>query len=222
MGLVLVVEDDERTARLVSRALQGDGHVVERAGTGPDGLDAALATSFDLVVLDLMLPGVSGVEILGRLVGSRPDQRVLVLSGVGEIRTRVACLDAGAADFLVKPFAMAELLARVRARMRAPAPGPACLCLSVGPISLDLRLRRASVTGRRVDLSLREFLLLQHLMERAGQACSRDELLADVWGLLFDPGSNVVDVYIRRLRTKLDTPERVETVRNVGYRFIAD
>lgn len=222
MGRVLVVEDDDRIARLVSRALRGDGHIVERAATGPDGLDTALATKFDLVVLDLMLPGISGVEILGRLVGSRPDQRVLVLSAVAEIGTRVVCLEAGAADFLVKPFAMAELVARVRARMRAPAPGPVMHCLSVGPVSLDLRLHRASVTGRQVELSLREFLLLRHLMERAGQACSRDELLADVWGLLFDPGSNVVDVYIRRLRTKLDAPERVETVRNVGYRFIAD
>lgn len=222
MGLVLVVEDDDRIARLVSRALRGDGHVVERAGTGPDGLDTALATNFDLVVLDLMLPGISGVEILGRLVGSRSDQRVLVLSAMADIGTRVACLEAGAADFLVKPFAMAELIVRVRARMRAPAPGPAVRSLSVGPVSLNLRLRRASLSGRQVELSLREFLLLQHLMERAGQACSRDELLADVWGLLFDPGSNVVDVYIRRLRTKLDTPERVETVRNVGYRFIAD
>ncbi|MET8311917.1 response regulator transcription factor [Micromonospora sp. NPDC005173] len=216
------MEDDDRIARLVSRALRGDGHIVERAATGPDGLDTALATKFDLVVLDLMLPGISGVEILGRLVGSRPDQRVLVLSAVAEIGTRVVCLEAGAADFLVKPFAMAELVARVRARMRAPAPGPVMHCLSVGPVSLDLRLHRASVTGRQVELSLREFLLLRHLMERAGQACSRDELLADVWGLLFDPGSNVVDVYIRRLRTKLDAPERVETVRNVGYRFIAD
>jgi DNA-binding response OmpR family regulator len=222
VGLVLVVEDDDRIARLVSRALRDDGHAVERAGTGRDGLDMALATEFDLVLLDLMLPGISGVELLDRLVGSRPGQRVFILSAVPEIGARVACLEAGAADFLGKPFAVAELLARVRARMRAPAPGAAKRWLSVGPVSLDLRLRRASVTGRQVGLSLREFLLLQHLMERAGQACSRTELLADVWGLLFDPGSNVVDVYVRRLRTKLDNPERVETVRNVGYRFVPD
>ncbi|MFU8874376.1 response regulator transcription factor [Micromonospora sp. SL4-19] len=216
------MEDDDRIARLVSRALRDDGHVVERAETGQDGLHMALATEFDLVLLDLLLPGTSGVEVLDRLVGSRPDQRVFVLSAVPEIGTRVACLEAGAADFLVKPFAVAELVARVRARMRAPAPGPARRSVFVGPICLDLRLRRAWVAGRQVELSLREFLLLQHLMERAGQACSRAELLADVWGLLFDPGSNVVDVYIRRLRTKLDTPERVETVRSVGYRFVAE
>ncbi|MET8909570.1 response regulator transcription factor [Micromonospora sp. NPDC004551] len=216
------MEDDDRIARLVSRALRDDGHVVERAGTGPDGLDAALANDFDLVVLDLMLPGISGVEILDRLVGSRPDQRVFIISALPEIGIRVACLEAGAADFLVKPFSVAEFVARVRTRMRGPAPGPARRSLSVGPIRLDLRLHRASVDGRPIELSLREFLLLQHLMERAGQACTRDELLADVWGLLFDPGSNVVDVYVRRLRAKLDAPERVETVRNVGYRLLAE
>lgn len=222
MGRVLVVEDDDRIARLVSRALRDDGHVVERAGTGPGGLDAALANDFDLVVLDLMLPGIGGVEILDRLVNSRPDQRVFIISALPEIGIRVACLEAGAADFLVKPFAVTEFVARVRTRMRGPAPGPARRSLTVGPICLDFRLHRVSVAGRPIELSLREFLLLQHLMDRAGQACTRDELLADVWGLLFDPGSNVVDVYVRRLRSKLDAPERVETVRNVGYRFLAE
>jgi DNA-binding response OmpR family regulator len=222
VGRVLVVEDDDRIARLVTRALQEDGYSVDRAATGPDGLGAALAGDFDLVVLDLMLPGMGGADVLDRLVGARPGQRVLVLSAVPEIGTRVACLEAGAADFLGKPFAMAELLARVRARMRVPAPASAHQRLTVGPVTLDLRLRRATVAGRRVELSLREFLLLRHLMERVGQACSRSELLADVWGLTFDPGSNVVDVCVRRLRTKLDNPDRVETVRNVGYRFVAD
>jgi DNA-binding response OmpR family regulator len=216
------VEDDDRIARLVTRALQDDGYAVDRAATGPDGLGCALARDFDLVVLDLMLPGMGGIEVLERLVEQRPEQRVLVLSAVPEIGTRVACLEAGAADFLGKPFAVAELLARVRARMRVPAPGAATQWLAVGPVRLNLRLRRATVAGRQIGLSLREFLLLQHLMQRAGQACTRAELLADVWGMTFDPGSNVVDVYIRRLRTKLDSPERVETVRNVGYRFVAD
>jgi two-component system, OmpR family, response regulator len=222
VGRVLVVEDDERIARLVARALRDDGHLVDVAETGLDALDLASAVDFDLVVLDLMLPGIAGIEVLNQLVGVRPDQRVVVLSAVPEIGARVACLEAGAADFLGKPFALAELLARIRARMRTPAPGAATRWLSVGPVRLDLRLRRAAVTGRQVELSLREFLLLQHLMERVGQACSRTELLADVWGLLFDPGSNVVDVYVRRLRSKLDNPERVETVRNVGYRFVAE
>jgi DNA-binding response OmpR family regulator len=117
---------------------------------------------------------------------------------------------------------VAELLARVRARLRAPAPGAASRWLRAGPVVLDLRLRRAEVARSHVELSFREFLLLQHVMRRAGQACSRAELLSDVWGLTFDPGSNVVDVCIRRLRMKLDRPDRIETVRNVGYRFVVD
>jgi len=222
VGRVLVVEDDDRVARLVSRALQEDGYTVDRAATGPAGLGAALANDFDLVLLDLMLPGMGGTQVLERLVEARPEQRVLVLSAVPEIGARVACLDAGAVDFVGKPFVVAELLARVHARMRVPAPGAARRWLTVGPVTLDLRQRRATVAGRRVELSLREFLLLQHLMYRVGQACSRTEILADVWGLMFDPGSNVVDVCVRRLRSKLDNSDRVETVRNVGYRFVAD
>jgi DNA-binding response OmpR family regulator len=219
---VLVIEDDDRIARLVSRALQDDGYGVERSATGTDGFHTALAHDFDLVVLDLMLPGMPGTQLLERLVEARPEQRVLVLSAVPEIGTRVAVLEAGASDFLGKPFAVAELLARVRARLRAPSPGAAARWLRVGPVLLDVRLRRAKVGVSNVDLSFREFLLLQHMMRRAGQACSRAELLSDVWGLTFDPGSNVVDVCIRRLRAKLDRPERIETVRNVGYRFALD
>jgi len=222
VGRVLVVEDDERVSRLVARALTEDGYVVDRANDGHSGLGAALATDFDLVVLDLMLPGIGGAEVLERLVEARPEQRVLVLSAVPEIGARVACLEAGAVDFVGKPFVVAELLARVHARMRVPSPGVARRWLTAGPISLDLRQRQATVGGRKVDLSLREFLLLQHLIYRVDQACSRTEILADVWGLMFDPGSNVVDVCIRRLRTKLDHPDRVETVRNVGYRFVSD
>jgi two-component system OmpR family response regulator len=216
---VLVIEDDDRISRLVARALQNDGYGVERSASGSDGLNVALANDFDLVVLDLMLPGMTGTEVLQRLVTARPEQRVLVLSAVPEIGTRVAVLEAGAADFLGKPFAIAELLARVRARLRSPSPGAASRWLRAGPIVLDLRLRRAEVAGLQVGLSFREFLLLQHVMRRAGEACSRVELLSDVWGLTFDPGSNVVDVCVRRLRAKLDRPDRIETVRNVGYQL---
>ncbi len=222
MGRVLVIEDDDRIGRLVTRALENDGHPAERGSNGPDGLAAALARDFDLVVLDLMLPGMDGRQVLERLVDERPEQRVLVLSAVPEIGTRVAVLEAGAADFLPKPFAVAELLARVHARLRGAAPGAAARWLTVGPVRLDLRRRQAEVNGEAMELPLREFVLLQHLMSRAGQACSRNELLADVWGLTFDPGSNVVDVYIRRLRNKLDRPERIETVRNVGYCFVTN
>jgi two-component system OmpR family response regulator len=220
VGRVLVVEDDDRIARLVARALESDGCAVERTANGPDGLDSALAGNFDLVVLDLMLPGMDGVEVLRRIVRDRPSQRVLILSAVPEVGTRVACFEAGAVDFLSKPFAVAELIARVRARMREPARDMDRRWLAVAPVRLDLRLRRAMVADRQVELSFREFLLLQHLMQHVDRACSRTEILADVWGMTFDPGSNVVDVCIRRLRTKLDHPDRVETVRNVGYRFV--
>jgi DNA-binding response OmpR family regulator len=227
MGRILVIEDDERIAQLVARALREDGYTVECVASGAAGLSAALANDFDLVVLDLMLPEMSGTQVLERMVEVRPEQRVLVLSAMPEIETRVACLDAGAADFLGKPFAITELLARVRARLRAPAPmvtsgRQSSRQLTAGPVRLDLRSRRATVADRHVELSVREFLLLQHLMQCAGRVCSRAELLADVWGMTFDPGSNVVDVCVRRLRTKLDRPGRVETVRNVGYRFAVD
>ena len=219
---VLLIEDDDRIARLVCRALENEGFPVSRASTGPDGLTTALANDFDLVVLDLMLPGMEGGEVLERLVDERPEQRVLVLSAVPEIGTRVAVLEAGATDFLGKPFAVAELIARVRARLRSSVPGVAARWLEVGPVRLDLRRRRALVNRVDTELPSREFLLLQHLMRRAGRTCSRDELLADVWGMTFDPGSNVVDVYIGRLRNKLDRPSRIETVRHVGYTFAVD
>jgi len=222
VGRVLVVEDDDRIAGLVARALRAEGHAVDRAATGGEALEAALATRFDLIMLDLMLPDVDGTAVLDEVLRARPEQRVFVLSAVPEVGARVACLEAGATDFLGKPFAVAELVARVRTRMRAPAPGAQRRWLAIGLVRLDLRLHRVLVGGREIDLSQREYLLLRHLMERVGQACTRSELLADVWGLMFDPGSNVVDVYVRRLRSKLDDPDRVETVRNVGYRFLPD
>jgi len=183
---------------------------------------AAADGDFDLMVLDLMLPGLDGTDVLKHVVESRPALPVLVLSAVPEIGVRVACLEAGAADFMGKPFAVAELLARVHTRIRAAPPVANGNHVEAGSVRLDLRLRRATVAGRRIELSEREFLLLQHLMRRAGDVCSRAELLADVWGLMFDPGSNVVDVCVGRLRAKLDSHERVETVRHVGYRFNPD
>ena len=221
-GQLLLIEDDERIAGLIARALRADGYRVEHAATGPDGLEAATRTPFDLVILDLMLPGMDGTNVLRRLMERDPSQRVLVLSAVPEVATRVACLEAGAADFLGKPFALDELTARVRARIRAAAPGPAASALIVGPVRLDLKRRTVTVPGRRTFLSYREFGLLCHLMQRAGRPCTREELLQDVWGMSFDPGTNVVDVCVRRLRAKLDHPLRIQTVRHVGYRFAAD
>ena len=222
MGRVLVVEDDDGIAQLVGRALRNDGYAVQRAATGPSGMAAAIDGEFDLMVLDLMLPGLNGTDLLKHVVEARPALPVLVLSAMPEIGVRVACLEAGAADFLGKPFAVAELLARVHTRIRAAPDADGGHLLTGGPVRLDPRLRRATVADRRIELSEREFLLLQQLMRRVGDVCSRPELLADVWGLMFDPGSNVVDVCVRRLRAKLDAHDRVETVRNVGYRFNPD
>jgi DNA-binding response OmpR family regulator len=220
MGRVLVVEDDEQMARLLTRALTGSGLSVHWAPTGAEGLDTALRGDFDLVVLDLVLPGIDGVEVLRRLVDERPHQRVLILSGACEVANRVACLEAGAEDFLGKPFAVAELLARVRARMRMAAATPAGDYLTVGPVRLDLRLHRAQLANRRVDLSERVFLVLQYLMSRADQVCSRSELLDAAWGVSGRSASNVLDACVWRLRGKLGGPEWLETVRNVGYRYV--
>jgi two-component system, OmpR family, response regulator len=221
MGRVLVVEDDERLTRLIVRALQGAGLGVSCAGSGTDGLALALAGDFDLVVLDLMLPGLPGDEVLRRLVRDRGDQPVLVLSAMADIDVRVGCLDAGADDFLAKPFTIAELLARVRLRMRSPGAGVVGRSLSVGSVCLDMRLQRATVDGRNVELSGREFSLLKHLMERGGLVCTRNELLSGVWGPVGDANGNVLDVCVRRLRGKLGA-RWVQTVRNVGYRFVTD
>jgi DNA-binding response OmpR family regulator len=218
---LLLIEDDDRIARLLQRALHEESFQVDRAGTGQGGLDCAAADPFDLVILDLMLPDLDGMTVLNELVRQRPARPVLVLSAVPQIATRVACIEAGAADFLAKPFALAELVARVRARIRERSPGPVTDQLTAGPVRLDLRLHRVTTLGREAMLSYREFVLLRYLMQRAGLACSRADLLRDVWGMSFDPGSNVVDVYVRRLRAKLDNPDRIVAVRHVGYSFDA-
>lgn len=222
MGRVLVVEDDERMARLLVRALTGAGLAVQWAPTGDEGLGNVRQGGFDLVVLDLTLPGMDGAEVLRRLVEGSPPQRVMVVSGSCEVATRVACLEAGAEDFLGKPFAVAELLARVRTRMRTSAAGPVSRYLDIGAVRLDLRMHRADLDARHIDLSSREFLLLQYLMRRADQVCGRAELLQAVWGIAGDSASNVLDACVRRLRSKLGGPAWLETIRNAGYRYIVD
>ncbi len=220
MARLLVIEDEARLRTFLTRTLEGDGHVVGTAGTGPDGVRRAQDEDFDLILLDLMLPGYDGFEVLRRVLDRDPEQRVLVLSAVGDVASRVRCLQMGAVDFLSKPFAAAELIARVRARLRAPGPGGSQRWLRVAEVSLDLERQSLDVSGQTVSLSHREFLLLGHLMRRAGEVCSRAELLAGVWGYTSDPGSNVVDVTVRRLRGKMPRP-LIETVRNVGYTFLA-
>jgi DNA-binding response OmpR family regulator len=220
MARVLVVDDEPRIVSFVSRALAAEGLSVETAGDGVRALDLVLARRYDLVVLDLLLPGLDGVSVLQRILDHRPDQRVLVLSALSDVDSKVRCLELGASDYLPKPFALAELVARVRARLRQPGAPPVPRILVVGPVTLDV-IRRVAHGERGVaSLSEREFLLLQHLMHRGGEVCSRAELLAQVWGYTFDPGSNVVDVTVGRIRSKLGSAV-IETVRNVGYRIVA-
>jgi DNA-binding response OmpR family regulator len=232
MTRLLVVDDEELICRMLGRALRSAGYEVDSATTGPAALDAVRAHSYDMIVLDLMLPGMPGSDVLRRLLDERPDRRVLVLSAAAGVEARVGCLEAGAVDYLAKPFALAELLARIRRRLRPawtveqampaqrPSPYRSVHELRVGDVMLDTRRRSLRMGDRQRPLSHREYTLLLHLMQRAGEVCTRAELLSAVWGYTFDPGSNVVDVYIRRLRAKLDA-EHIATVRNVGYSFVA-
>jgi DNA-binding response OmpR family regulator len=217
---VLVIDDEPRITSFVSRALSAEGFRVDSAGDGVHGLDLARTGRYELVVLDLLLPKMDGVTMLERLMDERPEQRVLVLSALSDVEEKVRCLELGASDYLSKPFALKELVARVRARLRQPGGGPEPRSIRRGGVSLD-RLRRVADSGSGpVALTEREFALLGYLMERDGEACSRMQLLADVWGFRFDPGSNLVDACVRRLRAKLG-PDVIVTVRNVGYRFRA-
>jgi two-component system, OmpR family, response regulator len=220
MARVLVVDDEPRIVNFVSRALSAQGFGVDGAHDGLRALQLARSGRYELVVLDLLLPGLDGESVLRGIIEARPEQRVLVLSALADVDSKVRCLELGASDYVAKPFALAELVARVRARIRQPAAGPGERQLRAGALTLDL-VRRVVDTGKgQVTLSERQFLLLQHLMRKGGEVCSREQLLADVWGLSFDPGSNVVDVCIRRLRSKLGE-DIIETVRRVGYRLQA-
>jgi DNA-binding response OmpR family regulator len=217
---VLVVDDEPRIVSFVSRALSAEGFQVDGAHDGIRALELAKTGKYELVVLDLLLPHLNGISVLRDLLESRPDQRVLVLSALSDVETKVRCLEFGASDYLSKPFSLAELIARVRARLRQPSAGPRHQVLRGGALSLDLTRRVVEAEGSRITLSEREFLLLEYLMRQDGEVCSRERLLSEVWGYSFDPGSNLVDVCVGRLRSKLGG-DVIETVRNVGYRFNA-
>jgi DNA-binding response OmpR family regulator len=218
MTKILVVDDEPGILRFIRRALESEGYTVFTATDGTEGLRLAAEHRPALVILDLVMPGLSGTAVLAALLTDRSDTRVLVLSAVGDVQARVRCLDAGAVDFLPKPFAVAELLARVRSRLRDLGQDDRSGSeeLTCGSLKLDLRTRRLHSANRHVELSQREFALMQHLMRNVGTVCTRAELLSEVWGYAFDPGSNVVDVTIARLRSKIKDL-RIETVRNVGY-----
>jgi len=217
MGKILVIDDEPGIVRFLRRALESDGHTVLVATDGAEGLRANGEHVPDLVLLDLLMPGVGGLGVLAAILAEDPGARVVVLSAMGDVDTRVRCLELGAADFLPKPFAIAELLARVRCRAReAVAAVRIPEVLRCGAVRLDLHTRRLYSDGAEIDLSRREFALVRHLMRNAGGVCSREELLSEVWGYAFDPGSNVVDVAVARLRGKI-RGLRIDTIRNVGY-----
>jgi DNA-binding response OmpR family regulator len=218
MARVLVVDDEARITGFVSRALSSEGLQVDAAHDGRRGLELARSGRYALVVLDLLLPQLDGVSVLRELMQSRPDQRVLVLSALSDVQSKVECLEIGASDYLPKPFSLAELVARIRARLRQPASGPGERYVRAGGVTLDLVRRVADGGAGQVSLPEREFLLLRTLMLRRGDVVGRQQLLQEVWGMEFDPGSNVVDVCVGRLRGRLGA-EVIETVRGVGYRL---
>jgi DNA-binding response OmpR family regulator len=219
---ILIVEDEERIAAFVAKGLKAEGHVVTVVGDGRAGLDEALGGTHDLVVLDIGLPEIDGFELLDQLRSQGSRVPVIVLTARDSVADTVSALEGGADDYMPKPFRFAELLARVRLRLRQAAETPAAAetVLAVGDLRLDLRTRRVRVDGREVDLSAREFALLEIFMRNPGQVLSREQLLDHVWGFDFDPGSNVVDVYVGYLRRKLGAGA-VTTVRGMGYRFTA-
>ena len=216
MSCILVVEDEARIATFVSRALSACGFEVGCAANGRTALEMLDRETYDLVLLDLLLPGMDGFSFLEQAIAKHPTQEVLVLSALSDVESKVRCFELGAVDYVTKPFVLAELVARIRTRLRHSRDLAGTRYLDAGGVKLDLQRRSAFVSGEHVTLSTREFHLLEHLMRRAGEVCTREELLASVWGYTFDPGTNVVDVYVRRLRGKLGHG-LIETVRNVGY-----
>jgi heavy metal response regulator len=216
---VLVVEDEKKTASFVRKALQAEGFAVDVCGNGDDALAAARATPFDGIVLDIMLPGRDGLSVLRRLRESKNATPVLLLSARGEVNERVEGLDAGADDYLPKPFELVELVARVRALTRRSGENKSPV-LRVADLTLDTLTRQAQRGETKVELTAREYRLLEFLMRSAGRLCGRMMILEKVWDYNFDPGTNLVDVYIRRLREKIDAgfePKLLQTVRGAGY-----
>ena len=218
---ILVVEDDKDVAGFVIKGLREAGHVVEHADNGRDGLFMAASENFDAVVLDRMLPGgIDGLRLLETLRGQNNNTPVLFLSALAQVDDRVRGLKAGGDDYLTKPFAFAELLARVEAlARRGKGEGPTTK-LVAGDLEMDLLSRGVKRAGQRIDLQPREFRLLEFLMRHAGQVVTRTMLLEGVWDYHFDPQTNVIDVHVSRLRQKVDKPfptPMIHTVRNAGY-----
>jgi two-component system, OmpR family, response regulator len=243
-GRILIVDDEPKIRSFIGRALRAAGYTTEFADCGTEGLRRALAAYYDLVILDLVMPDLDGRQVLGQLLAQHPDQEVIVLSCVADVAAKVDCLERGAQDYLTKPFSLAELLARVRVRLRADAHSRADVpaassearpagdappradshahaeVIRAGHVTLDVGRLVADIGHGPVPLTRLEFLLLRELAEHVGQSVPKGKLLATVWGYDFDPGSNVVDVCVRRLRSKLGF-DLIKTVRGEGYQLVA-
>jgi DNA-binding response OmpR family regulator len=217
---ILVVEDEVRIRAFIARAFQAEGFSVDVVGDGEEGLALALTGRYTFVILDLLLPGRDGLEVLRDLQARRPELPVLILSARTDLATKLRGFALGAVDYLDKPFALDELLARARVQLRR-APSADSTVLRAGELELDVTRRQARWHKTTADLSDREFRLLHFLMLHVGEVVSRQRLLAEVWGYDFDPQSNVVDVCVRRLRRQLGPDAPIETVRNAGYRAAA-
>jgi two-component system, OmpR family, response regulator len=217
---ILVVDDEPQIRDVVTRALQAAGYGIDSAADGQEGLSLALSGGYQLVILDILMPAADGRQVLRQLQRLRPDQPVLVLSCLSDVTAKVDLLDSGAKDYLTKPFSLDELLARVRVQLRAEQQSDhqAAEIIRAGRLLLDLGRLQADVGLGLVPLTRLEVLLLRELMEHAGESVPKGTLLASVWGIEFDPGSNVVDVCVRRLRSKLGF-DLIETVRGAGYRL---
>ncbi|MFI6482584.1 response regulator transcription factor [Nonomuraea sp. NPDC050663] len=219
MNRILIAEDERRIASFVEKGLRGNGFVTTVVEDGEAAYEYARSGQFDLMVLDIGLPLADGFTVLRRLREARVTIPVIILTARDSVADKVAGLEGGADDYVPKPFAFEELLARVRLRLKAGG-APEATVLKVGGISLDLRTRRVHVDGRAVELSTREFALAEVFCRHPDQVLTREQLLSQVWGFDFDPGSNVVDVYVRYLRKKIGS-DRIETLRGTGYRLKA-
>ena len=219
---ILVIEDEPRILAFLARGLEAEGFSVDGADDGRAGVERAARGSYDLVILDLLLPKLDGFAVLRQLQNRLPELPVVIVSARSELETKLRGFDLGACDYLSKPFSFDELLARIRVHLRRPEDtSNNGHVLRAGALALDLARRQAQLGDQRIDLSDREFRLLHHLVLHEGEVVSRERLLADVWGYHFDPRSNVVEVCIRRLRQKLGEDAPIETVRHGGYRLTA-
>jgi DNA-binding response OmpR family regulator len=216
---ILVVEDDKKTASFIKKALQEEGFAVDLSHQGKEAFALAVSTPFDAIVLDIMLPGTDGLSVLRQLREKKIATPILLLSARGEVNERVDGLNAGADDYLPKPFVLVELVARVRALGRRGSESRLAL-LQVADLKVNTTTRHVERNGKSIELTAREYRLLEYLIKSSGRICTRTAILEKVWDYHFDPGTNLVDVYIKRLREKLDTefePKLLHSIRGVGY-----